>query len=104
MATGLFVLDRNLPAPPKELYEHCIRLTEEYGDCLCLPEQAIFDMLFQDFKITPETISWDYATHPTADMAGSAPILRAYSQPKFWSGLDNEKWKAYYMQWLFYGR
>lgn len=103
MATGLFVLDRNLPATPKELYEHCIRLTEKYGDCLCLPEQAIFDMLFQDFKITPEAISWDYATHPMADKAISAPIIHAYSHPKFWNGLENEEWNAYYRQWLSMG-
>ena len=103
MATGLFVLSGNLSASPQELYEHCIRLTEEYGDCLCLPEQAIFDMLFQDFNITPEPIPWTYATHPTDKTAASAPILHAYSQPKFWNGLENEKWNAYYTQWLSMG-
>lgn len=100
MATGLFVLDRNLPSKPIELYMRCNYLTEKYGDCLCLPEQAIFDMVFQDFNITPEKISWEYATHPKDISACSAPLLHAYSQPKFWNGLNNHKWNDLYRIWI----
>ena len=100
IATGLFVLDRNLPELPQLLYNRSISLTEEFGDCLCLPEQAVFDMLLQDFCIVPETISWAYATHPSDEMASSASIIHAYAQPKFWNGCINKQWNAYYSQWL----
>jgi len=99
--TNLFVVSRKL-SNYQALYDDCIRYTEQFGQWLTLPEQAIFDIVFHQHQITTEDISGDYAVRPVKGEPApvNAKILHAISQPKFWNGLEDPVWNAYYAEWL----
>ena len=102
--TNLMVFSRKLN-DYLELYQQCIHFTEEFGEWLVLPEQAVFDMVLNQLHIEVESISWDYAYRPEQGkpIFSNAKILHSISQPKFWNGLENEQWNNNYAQWLAMG-
>lgn len=87
------------------LYDKCIEFTEKYGQWLVLPEQAVFDMVLNQFNLEADKISWDYAVRPELGkpIPAEAKILHSIAQPKFWNGLDNIEWNENYAQWLVMG-
>ena len=101
IATGLFSLSRTLKSP-ENLYRRLIEVTEQYGEYLVLPEQAVFNIVFQENDIQVHPISWNYAFDPRKYDGTNSDVkcLHAYSRPKFWNGLYNETWQNNYTEWL----
>ena len=100
-ATGIFVLQDHLKNY-KKMYDFCYESLIKYNDKIYLPEQAIFDIMLQEFdiKICPIDAKI-YSPHPTnKELAPNAKIIHAYGQPKFWNGLENKQWNENYKKWI----
>ena len=84
------------------MYSFCYNRLQKYADDLYMPEQAIFDFMIQEFRLSPEIINpKEYTPHPTdPKFADSAKIIHSYGQPKFWNGLENNQWDSNYKTWL----
>lgn len=100
-ATGIFVLQDHLQNY-KKMYDFCYESLIKYHDKIYLPEQAIFDIMLQEFDIQICPIDAKiYSPHPTdKELAPHAKIIHAYGQPKFWNGLENEQWNQNYKKWI----
>ncbi|MDE5818723.1 MAG: hypothetical protein K2N41_02095 [Lachnospiraceae bacterium] len=99
ICTPLFVFHRD-HQKFMQYYEWCIRAMQRYIKYLYLPEQAIFTMMVQKYRIPYSKLNEKiYCTHPKDDGEG-IKIIHAYGQPKFWNGLENEDWNHYHKQWL----
>ncbi len=101
MGAGLIVFHDNLKAYNK-LYDFCYGVLTEYGDKIKMPEQAVFDLMIQNYKLFPcELDAKVYCRLPKDQYADqNYKILHSAGQPKFWSGLDNEIWQKYYIEWI----
>lgn len=85
------------------LHDWCIESTVKYAQYLYLPEQAIFNIMLQEFKIQPESELFIRIVHPTSstkEELANAHQIHAYGQPKFWNGIRNEAWERYYRIWI----
>lgn len=102
VCTPLFVLAKAV-GDYEGFYEWCITMTQKYAAYIDLPEQCIMSMLIQKYQIPYYNLSVkQYALHPR-EYDGEASILHSYGRPKFWEGLYNEQWEAYYAEWLSMG-
>lgn len=102
VCTPLFVLAKAV-GDYEGFYEWCITMTQKYAAYIDLPEQCIMSMLIQKYQIPYYNLSGkQYALHPR-EYDGEASILHSYGRPKFWEGLYNEQWEAYYAEWLSMG-
>ena len=101
IATGIFMLQDHLRDYQK-MYKFCYESLVRYANKLYLPEQAIFDIMLQEFNIQICPIDAKiYSPHPTDnENAKNAKIIHAYGQPKFWNGLENEQWNHNYKKWI----
>jgi len=101
---GIFVLDNtfNQINSYALLYNWCLSNTLKFLDKLHLPEQEIFELMFQEFNLNPDRdLSWDlYCCHPSLPNVDQAKIFHAYGEPKFWNGHNNEQWNTNYRQWI----
>lgn len=98
----LFVLNDNL-RNYKILHDWCIKTTVQYAPHLYLPEQAIFNLMLQEFHITPDCEVLIRMEHPTISQKENidkAHQIHAYGQPKFWNGIQNEEWEKNYSKWV----
>ena len=98
----LFVLYDDFPNY-ESFYNECLRLTQHFGSVLWTPEEAVISILFQQNNINYDLINpIIYVTQPFEyeKNKDKAKILHAAGQPKFWNGLNNEKWNSYYNKWL----
>ena len=96
----LFVIHDSLEY--MKMYDYCLKKTIELGKYLYLPEQAIVDLMLQDYgiKVTPIPAKV-YAAHPNHDtITDDVKIIHAYGQPKFWNGLSNTIWNTRYKRWV----
>lgn len=84
------------------MYDFCYEALIKYHEKIYLPEQAIFDLMLQEFDIKICPIDEEvYSPHPTdKKLAPSAKIIHAYGQPKFWNGLNDERWDRNYKDWV----
>ncbi len=99
VSTPLLVLTKEI-GDYNKYYEWCVSTTKKYAQYLNMPEEGIFSLLVQEFKIPLYPLPKPcYALHYRSDAADAA-IHHAIGQPKFWNGLSNEKWNGYYSQWL----
>lgn len=102
VCTPLFVLAKAV-GDYEGFYEWCITMTQKYAAYIDLPEQCIMSMLIQKYQIPYYNLPVkQYALHPR-EYDGEASILHSYGRPKFWEGLYNEQWEAYYAEWLSMG-
>lgn len=101
ICTPLFILHDSLKNC-SEIYRDCILMTIKYAKHLYLPEQCIFNMIIENYKIDYFPIPYiPYATHPVNnDINDSTKIIHAYGQPKFWNGQHNNQWEKYYKIWI----
>ena len=101
VSTAIFVFQDHLKCF-REMYKFCYDCVIKYGKQLYLPEQAVFDIVFQEFDLKFSAIERNiYCVHPSDRENGeNAKILHAYGQPKFWNGLKNEQWEKNYKTWL----
>ena len=99
ITTPLFVMQGISSKKVEEYVDFCYDIARKYMRYLYLPEQCLFTMLFQKYGINYSSIDRNiYVCHPK-DADENTKILHAYGQPKFWNGLENEQWSAYYEQW-----
>lgn len=100
MCGSLFVLQDNLENY-MDMYNFCYEKLCIYCQNLYLGEQAIFDIMLQEFSLKPERLSHStYTPHPRDHTQyPHAKILHAYGGSKFWNGLQNTLWQKYYGQW-----
>ncbi len=103
ISAATFLLQDHLKDYTK-LYFFCYENLKKYSKVIYLPEQAILNIMIQEFSIEPCFIDAGiYAPHPNDDEAADAKIIHAYGQPKFWNGLENEQWNRNYQEWLSMG-
>lgn len=100
-SAGTFVLQDNLSEYHK-IYNFCYKKTEEYAKLLNFPEQAILDIMIQEFKLKPDIIDKEiYCVHPNeTNKHSGTKIIHSYGQIKFWNGIYNENWNLNYKNWL----
>ena len=84
------------------LYHWCIDATKKLAKYILLPEQAIVNILFQEYNIqVKRLVPKIYSVHPVRDTVTEvAKVLHTYGAIKFWSGLHNEIWEKNYKKWL----
>jgi len=100
---SLFVLFDSLNNYQK-YYEWCIEKAKELGKHLYFGEQAIVDILLQEFNIELFDLHCSqniYSIHPVRDeITDKTKIIHAYGQPKFWNGIENKMWEENYKEWI----
>ena len=76
--------------------------TKEFSKYLFLPEQAIVNLLLQEFKISiTRLLPSIYSVHPIRDsIKDNVKIFHVYGQPKFWNGIHNKIWEENYKKWI----
>lgn len=105
VSLAYFVLRKNF-IDYNKFYDWCINATYEFAPYLSLPEQAVINLAFQKFKSDVyeiENLDRRYALHPRdvpLIKEDDIVILHCYGSPKFWSGLENAEWNAYYNRWI----
>lgn len=101
ISTPLFVLYDTFPNYLK-FYDKLIKTTIHFSDSLYLPEEAILSYLFIKNSIKYQKLDFDtYVTIPET-IKQNKKIMKIYhasGQPKFWNGLNFEKWNEYYNIW-----
>ena len=97
---NLFSLNENIKNAEK-IYFECIELTKKFAPFILCPEQAILQMVMANEKLVYTPLKFNvYSLHPNqSSVYPNYKILHAYCQPKFWNGLNNEKWENYYSTW-----
>lgn len=97
---GIFIFEDSLQEHAN-LYQWCVKNTHRFIEKLYCPEQGIFELMFQEFKIFPDRdINADlYCCHPSSLNVNKAKIIHAWGQPKFWNGINNEQWNVNYRSW-----
>jgi len=104
VSCALFFLQDSLPNY-SILSDWCYVKAKKFGKNLRYPEQAIFDLLLQNYNLSPEVIPIDpYCSHPElTPNAVNAKILHAWGSKKFWNGLYNVQFNQNYQKWLSLG-
>ena len=85
-----------------DFYQSCIEKTVKFCKALYLPEEAIISLLFDEYNIKYDEIdSSIYALQPQKESISEfTKGIHSCGQPKFWNGLNNNQWNAYYKIWL----
>jgi len=104
MSSGTFLLNQDL-GDNSAMLNFCKQQTVRYAHKLKMPEQAIFDLMIQEFSLEPFFIDPEkYALHPDEVGTDSNPaIVHCYGRQKFWSGIEYLPWQVNYQQWLSMG-
>jgi lipopolysaccharide biosynthesis glycosyltransferase len=86
-------------------YEWCIRKTKEMGRHLYLPEQAIINLLLQEYDLDIFNLDYKkYSVHPIYDtVTNETRILHSYGKYKYWNEFENDIWKKNYKKWIMIG-
>jgi hypothetical protein len=104
ISAGLFVLFDTLNDYMK-YYDWLLQKTREWSKHLYCGEQAVMNMLLQEFNINFSALEGAiYIPHPLrGTITEETKILHASGQPKFWSGLKNDIWEENYKKWVAMG-
>ena len=97
---GIMVIHDNLNKY-EEMKSWCINKTVELGERLRWGDQAILNILIQEFNIKVDLIDINvYCCHPThSKYTKAASIIHAYGTDKFW---NCQNYKELYPEWLEY--
>lgn len=96
--TPIFTVSRGLKDYEK-IHKWCYEKTGEWDEDLYYPEQCIVSLAIQEFNVQCERFPFEiYACYPTK-AKGDELIIHAAGQPKFWNGLNNDKWNEMYAAW-----
>ena len=84
------------------IYDFCYAVLKKHADLFFIPDQAVFDLTIQRFKLVFDPIDPAvYTPHPDdRSKHAQAKILHAYGNLKFWNGIKNEQWQKNYSEWL----
>jgi len=98
--TGVILFEDNLPHR-HNLKNWCYDKTVEWGKNLVCPDQAVLNMMFQEFDIEVFKLEEIYNCHPERPMLPDAIIIHPYAEEKFWNYYYNfEQWNNNYKKWL----
>ena len=105
--TGVVVLNDTLPDPLR-LKEWCLEKLDSMGPNLKYPDQAIFNMLAQEFPhLVKEFPHTRFNAHPRNPASLLAPLVHGFGPYKFWEdGLLSSalpEWRRSYQRWLSMG-
>ena len=99
MSAGLLVVHSSFPdaeLATSWLYDKFL----EHSNDLYFPEQAIFDLYFDNFNPRIRILSPDvYACPPDSEESKIATIIHSYGPIKFWNGRENTYWLGLYEIW-----
>ncbi|OGU60045.1 MAG: hypothetical protein A2X64_07570 [Ignavibacteria bacterium GWF2_33_9] len=96
---GIFVISDNLPSYEK-LKDWCYEKSIEYSPILHLPDQAILNLMVQEFNLKLNPMERKYNQYPIGKEIQKAIILHSYSSEKFWNFWDSREWNQNYKKWL----
>lgn len=101
ICSSTFVFQDHL-ADYMRLYDFCHVALKKHAELFYIPDQAVFDLLIQHFKLTFDPIDpVVYTPHPDdRSKIDGAKILHAYGNLKFWNGIKNKQWQDNYSEWL----
>ena len=102
MSAGTFVLSQSI-GDHASMYKFCQRTTRDLIGQLKLPEQAVFDLMLQEFSVDTKFLDPDvYALHPdNLDSSQTLPhIVHSYGVNKFWTSETFLPWLNNYQLWL----
>lgn len=98
--TGVFVLNRNLPHYEK-LAEWCYKKTDELASKLFFPDQAIINLMLQEFSIESAAIPIEiFSCCLSSKLTSKAKILHSCGKKKFWNYYNVKGWNRNYKIWL----
>jgi lipopolysaccharide biosynthesis glycosyltransferase len=98
VATGLFLVKRGI-GDYSAMYDWCLQMTKKHIDDLYLPEQGIFNLLIEIFRIPVNALDMSiYAVHPKEDNKSSL-IIHSWGGVKFWNGHYDFNWQKNYISW-----
>lgn len=99
--TGVILYRDSLPNY-QILTDWCYQKTREMAENLSLPDQAVINLMFQEFpeiKIRP--IDTRFNCHPTDKNVKNAVIVHSYDSEKFWNFYYNfGEWNKNYKKWI----
>lgn len=99
-AVGTVVVSDNLPNY-KDLAKWCYQKSDEYAEYFKNGDQAIFNLMLQEFKLTYGKLDFDtWACQPTKANAKDAYILHPAGNYKFWNFFRNKEWNKNYKTWV----
>lgn len=89
----------------KELYKYCYDKFIENFDVIRYTDQAVLNMMIQDFNIIVEPIDLNiYCCHPSKEESKDAVIVHSYGSDKFWNSNDLKKrfkeWEDNNNEWM----
>ncbi len=98
--TGILVMSETLLK--KGNYKNwCYEKTVELADIVKLPDQAILNMMLQDFSdIKVSVLDKKFNCYPTKKDRNEAVILHSYNSEKFWNYHNIKEWNNNYREWL----
>ena len=104
--SGVIVFKDNLPEYQK-LTEWCYEKTLEYAEYLYLPDQAILNLMLQEFNLNADEFGFDYnfcilanTIKQTKKESVNAKILHSACPEKFWNFWNFKEWNENYKTWL----
>jgi len=97
---GIFVINSLLPHHTK-LTSWCLNAIKTYEEYIN-SDQAIFNMMLQQFNIIVDPLPEIYNCHPDKRNTDTK-IVHAWGVYKFWNALQDPIWNDYYQEWLSIG-
>lgn len=102
--SGVILVTDDLPNPHM-LYNWCMEKTAELGLNIKYPDQAIFNLLAQEFPEFVRELPYDlYNTHPRNPASLSSHLVHGFGVYKFWTdGILSScfpEWRRAYQAWL----
>ena len=90
--TGTILLTDEIKDYDK-ITDWCYEKLSKYASKLYLPDQAIFNIMLEEFNLEPMSIDKRiYCAHPVEKLAKNAAILHAYRPKKFWDCFRVKEW------------
>jgi len=98
--SGTVIFNDNLPER-KKLTDWCYKKTLDLFEILKYPDQAILNLIIQDFKLNVTEINFrKFCCFPMDKKVKDAVIVHPAGQEKFWNYWDFKDWNQNYKNWL----
>lgn len=100
--SGTFIIQDTIPNY-KEITQWLYDKTFEYAELLHLPDQAILNIMFQEFNLDITKLDREvYVCHPIHERVKDSVIVHSYGCEKFWNYFYSEfkEWTKNDKQWV----
>jgi lipopolysaccharide biosynthesis glycosyltransferase len=98
---GIIVLSNRI-RKPEQIKDWMYAKTQEYYDYIN-SDQAIFNLMLQQFKIHVDRMSIKYNCYPGNKCQANASIVHPWGEGKFWNHYWNQIWDKNYRKWIMMG-